>query len=197
MRMNDGTYRHLRRNLDLPGHAHELTFCNFHGYKLLSKDRTRQWLINALKRARKIYELDIFAYVLMPEHAHILLRPTQDLYQMSLIKKSIKQPVATRAINFLVKEMNSAWLDRLTIERPGGKIERHFWQIGGGYDRNMVSPQALRAAIDYIHANPVRRGLVERSCDWEWSSACWWEGERDVPLAMDDLPSLDLWRQAC
>jgi putative transposase len=27
------------------------------------------------------------------------------------------------------------------------------------------------AAIDYIHLNPVRRGLVKRAVDWRWSSA--------------------------
>jgi putative transposase len=29
--------------------------------------------------------------------------------------------------------------------------------------------------IDYIHLNPVRRGLVERASDWKWSSAAWFE----------------------
>ena len=195
MRMNTGTYRHLRRNLDLPGHAHELTFSNFHGYKLLSKDRTRRWLVDALERARRIHEFEILAYVVMPEHAHVLLKPIHDDYKMSAIKKSIKQPVGTRAVKFLVKE-KSPWLKRLTMERPGGRIERHFWQIGGGYDRNMISPQVLRSAIDYIHANPVRRGLVQQPCDWTWSSAQWWEGSDDVPLVMDAPASLDLGRRA-
>jgi len=30
--------------------------------------------------------------------------------------------------------------------------------------------------IDYIHANPVRRGLVAMATDWTWSSARFWEG---------------------
>jgi putative transposase len=29
----------------------------------------------------------------------------------------------------------------------------------------------LRAVIDYLHANPVRRGLAANPKDWEWSSA--------------------------
>jgi hypothetical protein len=40
-------------------------------------------------------------------------------------------------------------------------------------------PRAERpaaAVIDFIHANPVRRGLVEQPTDWEWSSARFWEG---------------------
>jgi putative transposase len=44
------------------------------------------------------------------------------------------------------------------------------------------------AAIDYIHLNPVRRGLCERCTDWKWSSAryhLWPACRRD-----NDLPRL-------
>ena len=40
--------------------------------------------------------------------------------------------------------------------------------------------------IDYIHTNPVRRGLVARVEDWEWSSARWYAGLRPVKLQMDE-----------
>ena len=38
------------KRYDIAGHAHELTFTCFHGFKLLSKDRTRRWLIEAVDR---------------------------------------------------------------------------------------------------------------------------------------------------
>ena len=40
--------------------------------------------------------------------------------------------------------------------------------------------------IDYIHANPVRRGLAAKAEDWEWSSARWYAELRPVKLEMDD-----------
>ena len=44
--------------------------------------------------------------------------------------------------------------------------------------------------IDDIHANPVRRGLVERPTDGEWSSARWYAGMTPVPMEMDrTIPS--------
>ena len=43
------------------------------------------------------------------------------------------------------------------------------------YDRNLMMPVVLtEAAIEYIHMNPVRRGLVKRAVDWKWSSASWY-----------------------
>jgi hypothetical protein len=64
-------------------------------------------------------------------------------------------------------------------------VRHRFWQPGGGYDRNITSSEALRAVIDYIPANPVRRGLVARAEDWEWSSARWYAQLLPVKLEMD------------
>jgi hypothetical protein len=52
----------------------------------------------------------------------------------------------------------------------------------------------FRRAIDYIHANPVRRGLVEKAEDWEWSSARWYAGIRPVKIEMDSSVMVELAR---
>ena len=62
-------------------------------------------------------------------------------------------------------------LEALTVRERPGKTAFRFWQEGAGYDRNLRSPAAVAAAIAYLHANPVRRGLVTRPTDWFWSSA--------------------------
>jgi hypothetical protein len=41
--------------------------------------------------------------------------------------------------------------------------------------------------IDYIHNNPVRRGLVDQSTDWPWSSAQFYAEAKDMALVMDPL----------
>ena len=51
MRLENGSIRHLRHSFNDPGHAHEFTFCCYRGYKLLSKDRPREWFVDALDRA--------------------------------------------------------------------------------------------------------------------------------------------------
>ena len=70
----------------------------------------------------------------------------------------------------------------------GGRSERLFWQPGGGFDRNIVEPRTLMAMIDYVHMNPVRRGLAERPIDWKWSSAGWYAGVDRSGLILDPLP---------
>ena len=63
------------------------------------------------------------------------------------------------------------------------------WQSGGGYDRNITDGATLLKMIDYIHLNPVRKGLVERASDWTWSSAGWYETGQVGKLIIDQIPA--------
>ena len=91
-----------------------------------------------------------------------------------------------KAITYL-EARAPAFLEKLTVVRHDGACERRFWQAGGGYDRNVVEVTTALKIIEYIHRNPVRRGLVERPEDWPWSSARWYAGQRPVPLEMDAM----------
>ena len=66
-------YRKRLRHLDEPGHARCLTFCCYHRYRFLEKYRTRHWFLEALQEARVKWQFALWAYVLMPEHVHVLL----------------------------------------------------------------------------------------------------------------------------
>jgi len=187
MRQPDGTIRKLRRSVDEPGHAHELTFSCYRSLPLLSNDSTRLWLLDALRQARSKLDLELWAYVIMPEHVHILLLPCADTYRTSSILQAIKQPVSRRALHWLRRQRDPQ-LRSLRHVRRNGHVGYHFWQPGGGYDRNITSPRVAWQAVDYIHNNPVRRGLVDGAVDWPWSSARWYAGCDDVQLAMDGGP---------
>jgi putative transposase len=172
------------RRCNIPGDSHSLTFNCFHRHAFLSKDRTRLWLIDSLAKARRRWQFDLWAYTIMPEHVHILLLPRRPEYSISRILEAIKLPVTRRAKNYLQRNAPDA-LRLMLDEQPNGMIAYRFWQRGGGYDRNLNEPKAIHAEIEYIHANPVRRGLVARAEDWPWSSAGWYAGAKDVYLAPD------------
>jgi putative transposase len=167
-----------------PGHAHALTFSCFQRRPFLSRDRSRQWLIEAIDRARDKQHFHVWAYVLMPEHAHVLLRPLEDAYDISEILSSIKQSVAKRAVLYVQRE-SPAFLRWMEDRQPGSKIHYRFWQRGGGYDRNIVEPKTAFQQIEYIHNNPVRRGLCGKPEDWIWSSAADYLEVRTGPLRID------------
>jgi REP-associated tyrosine transposase len=185
-------HRKQVRSYNEPGHAHELTFSCFHKLPLLNRGRTRRWFLDALDAARQRRNFALWAYVIMPEHAHVIVWPREPVYEVRLIRTAIKVPVQRKALAFLRSGV-PAFLDRLRDEQPNGEVHYRFWQRGGGYDRNITDPATLRTMIEYIHNNPVRRGLVARPTDWPWSSARFYEGVGDVPLRMDAIPPLDGW----
>ena len=186
VRLPDGTIRKRRKNCNEPGCAHELTFSCYHGLPLLSKDRTRRWFVGALDAARSKWDVELWAYVIMPEHAHVLLCPRQHDYAIAAIRKTIKQSVARRAIRYL-RERNPEWLEHL-LDVEGRRSFYRFWQAGGGFDRNIVKADTAWASVSYIHANPVTRGLAACETEWQWSSARWYAGMDGVVLTMDDCP---------
>src|SRR3954462_2786625 len=141
-----------------PVHAHALTFSCFHRQPFLSKDRSRGWFIDAVDRARITHHFHVWAYVIMTEHVHLLLWPTLPDYDISEILNSIKQSVSKRALLFVRRE-TPAFLVRMEDHQPNGSLHYRFWQRGGGYDRNVVEPATVHQQIEYIHNNPVRRGL--------------------------------------
>jgi len=182
-------HRKKVRLRNVPGDAHFSTFSCCHRWPLLSKDRTRLWLIGALAAARIKHSFDLWAWVIMLEHVHLLLYPRLAEYDMSDILRDIKQPVAKRAMRYL--RQHAPWyLEKLTTVTKNG-AERHFWQCGPGYDENVNEVKAIHEIIQYIHLNPVRRGLVEKAEDWIWSSARDWAGLESPWIQVDrTVPTL-------
>ncbi len=175
---------------DTPGHAHFLTFSCFRRQPLLNRDRTRNWLIEALNAARQTHNLDIWAYVIMPEHAHVLVFPKTAPYKVSKILATVKLPVTRKALSFVKKEA-PAFLNELLDLQPDGSRHYRFWQRGGGYDRNIVEPDTTWLAIEYIHANPIRRGLCDKAQEWQWSSAGDYLGiPGPIPINPKSIPTI-------
>src|SRR5437773_10780511 len=94
-------HRKQGKSYNIPGDAHELTFSCFRRLPLLSKDRSRHWFIEAMESARQRRALAVWAYVVMPEHVHVVVWPRQAVYEMRLIRTALKVPVQRKALAFL------------------------------------------------------------------------------------------------
>jgi putative transposase len=107
--------------------ARSLTFSCFQRKPFLGKDRTRQWMIDAIRLARTKHAFHLWAYVVMPEHVHLLLWPPDPQLRIAAVLTTLKQSVSKRALAWL-REHDPNYLQQLS-----GSF--HFWQDGPGYDR--------------------------------------------------------------
>lgn len=129
-------------------HEQHLHFINFSCYACapLLDPSARRLFERALERARVVYRFLVFGYVVMPEHVHLLIsEPERDTVARAI--QSIKQSVARRRIG----------------------TREHFWEARY-YDFNVWSERKRVEKLRYMHRNPVKRGLIARPEDWEWSS---------------------------
>ena len=152
---------------------------------MLTRDRTRRWVIETLAGVRQEHDVQLGAYVIMPEHVHVLIYPNRSDYKMRNILAALKRPVSIRAREHLERSGSSDWLQRLTVKYPTREVFR-FWQPGGGFDHNIFKERTVAKVIEYIHENPVRRCLVKHAWEWEWSSARFWENRGDASIRMDE-----------
>ena len=138
------------KRYQLSGESHFVTFTCFHRQPLLQHSTAKRAVESGLERIRRKYRLKVYAYVVMPEHVHLLVsEPEVEILSVAI--KSLKQGVSRRLI---------------------GDAE-HFWQKRY-YDFNVHDDRKFVEKLKYIHRNPVKRGLVGRPEDWEWSSFRHW-----------------------
>ena len=180
-------HRKQIRHFHEPGDLHELTFSCHSRMPLLTNDAWREMLCRSIDTAIDRWQFRLVAFVLMPEHVHLLVYPTETPIKIDRLLSAIKQPYSVR-IKRLLEAARSPLLERLTVQERPGKTAFRYWQEGPGYDRNLSTERIVLAAIDYIHNNPVRRRLVAEATQWKWSSARWYASNRE--LTDSDLPTI-------
>jgi len=180
-------HRKQIRHYHDPGHIHELTFSCYQRWPLLTNDVWRGMLAEGIDGATEGHHYRLAAFVFMPEHVHLVVYPLPEAGTVEALLKAIKRPFSYRIKQLLI-ESQSRLLERLTIRQRPGVMTFRYWQEGPGYDRNITRPSTVLAAIDYLHHNPVRRGLVTRAVDWKWSSARYYLV--DPPQQYPPLPTI-------
>jgi putative transposase len=170
-----------------PGDVHELTFSCYHHMPLLTNDVWRGYLAESIDTACRNQSFRLAAFVFMPEHVHLLTLPESPEPDLGYFIAALKRPVSAKIKGDLATS-KSPLLDRLTIREREGKSVFRYWQEGPGYDRNLQREASALAAIDYIHSNPVRRGLCHCATEWFWSSARFYTTE--PPLQDPRLPRI-------
>jgi putative transposase len=122
-----------------------------------------------LERVRRSFRIQVYGYVVMPEHVHLLLS------EPHVGTSPLKPKSGLNGPPFLLGEPQRDTLaDALKSLKQGvsrrliGDAE-HFWQKRY-YDFNIRNHPQFVEKLRYIHRNPVSRGLCERPEDWAWSS---------------------------
>ncbi|PYS98690.1 MAG: hypothetical protein DMF63_14980 [Acidobacteria bacterium] len=154
-------------------------------------DKLKKIAADAFAEARKSAELLILAYVIMPDHYHIIAggnrEPSDALRYLNGIS-------AKRILDHL-KENAPASLEKLKMFEKKRGYKHSVWEHHS--DTFLITSESmLMDKAHYIHQNPVKAGLVEHPDDYLYSSSRIWNKRalEDEPLKMD-LDQID-WRRS-
>jgi putative transposase len=162
------------------GHLHFITFSCYRRLPLLKAARARDVFVKELSKIRDEMGFHLVGYVVMPEHVHLLIsEPTQGT--PSHVLQKLKLRVA-RKLRKRRRSGSEAQM-RLPFAETGEPL-RAFWQARF-YDFNVYTRGKKREKLNYMHANPVVRGLVEHPRDWPWSSWSFYRGGEEGLIRID------------
>ena len=164
------------------------TFSCYRRLMLLLDDRWRTILAASLGAAAARHGWVLLGFVFMPEHVHIVTVPWDGASGGSALLYAIKRP-ASSCVKRALRAAGDPLVGQLTVRERPGKYAFRFWQEGPGHDENIRSEEHLINAINYVHTNPVTRGLCERPEDWPWSSARQYLGMEVAP----GVPAMTRW----
>lgn len=175
---------------DEPGHIHFLTISCYRRLQFFRHDNVKQVFVDGMHHTRAKLEIRWIAYVIMPEHVHLLVFPMvpgrDSPIAISSVLQHLKQYVGRhgkQALRSVWREAHSLGTQPLDTwaRSPGAKP---FWKTRG-YDFNIMKEKPFRTKLDYIHKNPITRGLVNSSKEWAWSSYTYYENDDASKIAMD------------
>jgi putative transposase len=158
-------------NLNLPGVLHFVTGNFLNRVPVFIEPECCFAFVEHLKTLNEKWPAKLIAYVLMPDHFHLISNPRDG-----------------RIIEFCrdLKSLSAKEIVRSTrrFEFPATNEGHHVWQESFKA-MPLWSRWMINQKIAYVHANPVKARLVRSAADYQWSSFRSFHGLGDTPLAVD------------
>lgn len=178
---------HLK-HYDHDGRARFVTFCTHRRIPILTNNLFRQITCEEVFAFCQSTRTRLLAYVIMPEHVHLVIVPP-DTLKLGPAIGNLKQNIAKRIVAVL-KDRNSRLLQTLAVERGGIKYLA-VW-LKRCFDHNCRDEESVWKCVNYCHWNPVTRKLVASPENWKWSSYAYYLEVPDNLLVLDVSAGKDL-----
>jgi REP element-mobilizing transposase RayT len=140
-------------------------------------------VLDTLDKCRKVTNVKLLGYVLLPEHFHLVAWSEVSNNVRVFIRQFLRDS-SSDITDLAAKAAQrgdptaALWLDRFR-NRAGQGTKTRIWK-----ERGRAFPvtlgDGLYQKLAYIHLNPVSRDLVDQVENWEFSSAAWYAGKESI-----------------
>nr|WP_208596347.1 hypothetical protein [Desulfovermiculus halophilus] len=134
-------------------------------------------ILDSWNYLRKNAGLQLYGYVILENHLHFIASSSnldKDVYRF-------KSYTARHIVDHLITTQRMGLLNLLRFGRKNHKADREYqlWQEGV-HAEMIMSNKMMIQKLEYIHANPVKRGYVDLPEHWRYSSARNYAGEQGL-----------------
>jgi REP element-mobilizing transposase RayT len=163
-------------NKNLPGALHFLTANCMNRVPAFCNEAYCRLFFEAIKELKEAKPFKLIAYVLMPDHCHLIVNPRDG--QITELTGALKGLSARYVID-------AAQGAEFRLEKPAADGTTHrLWQESFK-DLALWSSWIIWQKINYIHNNPVKAGLVKSAADYKWSSFRAFYSQSGEPIPVD------------
>ena len=163
-------------NKNLPGALHFVTGNIDKKRRIFTRAVACQSFIDVCAELRQEWPFKLVAYVVMPDHLHLIINPRDGKIRELMGK--IKSLSARRIIAAIPDV--SFIVDITEAGEPVCQVWQESFKA-----LPLWSDWLIWQKINYIHSNPVKAGLVKSTSDYKWSSYKSFYGISDDPMAID------------
>ncbi|MFD0793381.1 transposase [Mucilaginibacter litoreus] len=160
-----------------------VTFSVVRWIDVFTRTAYKDILVDSLKYCIKNKGLELYAWVIMSNHVHLIIRsddkPLQDILRD--IKRHTSKTII-KAIEQNLQESRREWL-LWFFEREGkgnpNNEKYQFWRQGN-HPIELFTNEVMDQKLDYLHNNPVKAGWVDKAEYYLYSSARDYAGEKGL-----------------
>lgn len=154
---------------------HFITITTVYWIDIFTRRKYKDILIESLKYCQKEKGLELYGYVIMTNHIHLICRAKEN-FLLSNILRDFKRHTTKHIIKEIkenIHESRKKWILEL-LQKAGSKNKKNkTYQLWRQNNRpiELYNNDTIQQKIDYIHNNPVEEGFVQNPEDYLYSSA--------------------------
>jgi Transposase and inactivated derivatives len=158
-----GKMPRLARNKSRSGIYH-IMLRGINKQEIFHDDEDKVRFLETLNRYKKITKIEVYAWCLMHNHLHLLLKEGDE--ELAITMKRV-------GVSF-------SWYYNKKYRWTGHLFQDRY------RSENVESDEYLMTVLRYIHQNPVKAGIVQKPLIWKWSSCSGYYGIENYPTELLD-----------
>lgn len=155
---------------------------------IFTREECSKIVVRSLEYCQREKGLNVYAYVIMSSHLHLILQAKEESIGLSGIIRDFKKFTSKALLDWILNDKRESRADWLKVvfkfhgDKNGNNKYYQVWKQDN-HPKVLLHPRFIRQKLAYIHNNPVKSGLVTEPEYYKYSSASQYiNGSEEGPL---------------